>query len=51
MEEEAVAAHRVDDASSHQMQCVDGAEKGHDEDGAEDSVAVAAEDALRGEAK
>src|SRR5207245_2530109 len=51
MEEQAVAAHRVDYASSHQMQRVDGAEKGHDDDGTKYSVAVAAEDALRGEAK
>jgi len=51
MEEEAIAAHGVKDAGAHQVQGVDGAEQGDDDDGAKNCVAVAAEDALGGEAE
>ena len=48
-EEEAVAAHGVDDARAHKVQRVDGAEQGKHHDGPEDSVAIRPEDALGGE--
>ena len=51
MEEEAIAAHGIDDAGAHQVQGVDGAKEGDDHDGAKDEIAVAAEDALGGQAE
>src|SRR5258708_355276 len=51
VEKEAIAAHGIDDAGAHQVQGVDGAKEGDDHDGAKDEIAVAAEDALGGQAE
>ncbi len=50
-EEEAIAAHGVDDACAHQVEGVDGAEEGNDHDGAKDKITVSAEDTLGGKAE